>query len=120
MKINRRQALLLVLVRHRIKKRKEALEKRKGDFGCREYLRKEKPKGSSTRWCGTPLWFFFPQIFSTPKISFLFSRASLRFLIRCLTKTSNNACLRLIFILAYFSMFTSSIFRSSSECRPQN
>ena len=41
-------------------------------------------------------------------LSFFFS-ASLRFLIRCLAKTSNNACLRLIFIPAYFSMFTSSM-----------
>ena len=44
MKINRRQALLLVLVRQRIKKRK-AKRWRKRDFGCREYLRKRKTKG---------------------------------------------------------------------------
>ena len=45
MKINRRQALLLVLVRHRIKKRKEVLEKKKRRFCVRIIFEEIKTKG---------------------------------------------------------------------------
>ena len=45
MKINRRQALLLVLARHRIKKRKEALEKKKRRFWVRRIFEERKTKG---------------------------------------------------------------------------
>ena len=45
MKINRRQALLLVLARHRIKKRKEALEKKKRRFWVRRIFEERKTEG---------------------------------------------------------------------------
>ena len=45
MKINRRQALLLVLVRPELKNVRKRWRKRKRDFGWGEYLRERKTKG---------------------------------------------------------------------------